>query len=329
MLFPFLPSPHRAPFFALTLLGLLAGAPAAVAAQGARECRGYALQPQNRNICTAAVDATRALNPIAGLLFSGGNPVLGTAKTQGIWRGTVGFRTTATEVVLPSTDYDGVGNTVGAADRFTAPMPVIEGALGVYNGLDGGFLSLDVLGSIQPLPDVDRVEITEAAARIGNVAFGLGAGVRVGLMSDSGSAPGLSISVMRRDLPRVQYGNVGDGDDYSYAVNLAAWNVRAAISKRLALFDFVAGVGWDRYFGTATAEIANLDGGFPEAPIEIKLSDQRWMLFWNAGLTVGPLRLVGEAGYQSGKDQDLTTDFEDFDTTKGRWFGAAGLRIGL
>lgn len=323
-------SPTRVRLAALAAVGVaLVALTAGAQAQGARECRGYALQPQSRNICTAAVDATRALNPIAGLLFSGGNPVLGTAGTLGIWRGSVGFRTTAARVVLPATDYDGVGNTVGAADRLTLPMPVIEGALGVFNGLDGGFLSVDILGSIQPLPDVDRVEVTEAAARIGHVAFGLGAGVRVGLMADSGSSPGLSISLMRRDLPRVQYGNVGDGDDYSYAVNLAAWNVRAAISKRLAFFDFAAGVGWDRYFGTATAEIANTDGGFPEAPIEVKLSDQRWMLFWNAGLSVGPLRLVGEAGYQSGKDQDLTTDFEGFDTTKGTWFGALGLRVGL
>lgn len=298
-------------------------------AQGAAECRSYALEPTSRNICTAAVDATRALNPIAGLLFSGGNPVIGTAATLGAWRGSLAFRATATTVVLPSTDYDGVGNTVGVGDRLTVPMPVIEGAVGVYNGLDGGFLSVDVLGSIQPLPDVDRVQITGAVARVGRVAFGLGAGVRVGLMSDSGSSPGLSISLMRRDLPRVQYGNVGDGDDYSYSVNLAAWNARLAISKRVKFFDFAAGVGWDRYFGTARAEIANLNGGVPEPPIKIRLSDQRWMLFGNTGLTFGPMRLVGEAGYQSGKDQDLTTEFEDFDTTKGKWFGGVGLRVGL
>ena len=31
--------------------------------------------------------------------------------------------------------------------------------------------------------------------------------------------------------------------------------------------------------------------------------------------------IAGEAGYQTGKDQHLSTDFEDFDTTKGKFYG--------
>ena len=40
-------------------------------------------------------------------------------------------------------------------------------------------------------------------------------------------------------------------------------------------------------------------------------------------------RLVAEGGYLGGKDQDLSTDFEDFDTTEGKFFAGLGLRLGL
>jgi hypothetical protein len=41
------------------------------------------LNGNSRRICDAAVDGTRAFHPIAGLLVSGGNPVIGTANTLG------------------------------------------------------------------------------------------------------------------------------------------------------------------------------------------------------------------------------------------------------
>ena len=33
-------------------------------------------------------------------------------------------------------------------------------------------------------------------------------------------------------------------------------------------------------------------------------------------MNLSVVRLAGEIGYQGGKDQQLSTDFEDFDTTK-------------
>src|SRR6185295_2035057 len=39
--------------------------------------------PQARAACNTMVDATRAFHPLAGMIVSGGNPVLGTAGTLG------------------------------------------------------------------------------------------------------------------------------------------------------------------------------------------------------------------------------------------------------
>jgi len=57
------------------------------------------------------------------------------------------------------------------------------------------------------------------------------------------------------------------------------------------------------------------------------LNSSRVLGFLNTGLSVSMLRLTGEVGYQGGKDQNLSTDFENFDTTQGKFFAGLGLRV--
>jgi hypothetical protein len=59
----------------------------------------------------------------------------------------------------------------------------------------------------------------------------------------------------------------------------------------------------------------------------VELSNSRVLGFLNAGVSMAMVRLTGEIGYQGGKDQNLSTDFEDFDTTKGKLFAGLGLRV--
>jgi hypothetical protein len=51
--------------------------------------------------------------------------------------------------------------------------------------------------------------------------------------------------------------------------------------------------------------------------------------FLNAGISLSVVRLTGEIGYQGGRNQELSTDFADFDTTKGKFFAGLGLRMGF
>ena len=41
------------------------------------------------------------------------------------------------------------------------------------------------------------------------------------------------------------------------------------------------------------------------------------------------VELAAEPGYQLGKDRNLTTDFENLDTTGGKVFTGFGIRLGL
>jgi hypothetical protein len=283
-----------------------------------------------RRVCDAAVDGTRAFHPVAGLLVSGGNPVLGTAGSLGgLGHVSITARANAARVVLPETGYDGSTSTVPASDELFAPVPLLEAAAGIYGGLPSGLLAIDALGSAQLLPtdQLDNLAVSQGARRIGDVALGLGFGARVGILNEMGPVPAVSVSLMRRDIPRLAYGDLDEGDQYRYAVDLHATNLRVVASKRLAIVDLAAGFGWDRYTGDATIQFRDPLTAVVQPAIELELDQTRALLFLDAGLDLRALRLVGEIGYQTGKDQELSTDFEDFDTTSGKVFASLGLRV--
>lgn len=310
----------RATFLAVALCFAFAGSAAAQRS----DCSAFG--GSSRRICDAALDGTRAFHPVAGLLVSGGNPVLGTANTLGgFGHFSLTARANAADIILPDPEYDGSAGEVPSREELYAPVPLLEGAAGVFGGLPSGLLSVDVLASAQLLPtnQIDNLTVDADARRLGDVALGLGYGLRVGVLRDEGPLPGVSVSAMRRHIPRIAYGDLDQGDQFRYGVDLTATNLRVVASKQLAALQLAAGLGWDRYTGDADVEIAD----DPSGRIELELEESRTMAFVNAGLDLAALSLVGEAGYQSGRDQELSTDFEDFDTKSGKFFAGFGLRL--
>jgi hypothetical protein len=282
----------------------------------------------SRRVCDAAVDATRAFHPVAGLLVSGGNPVIGTANTLGgLGHFSVTARANAADVVLPDPEYDGSAGEVPSRDELYAPVPLLEGAAGIYEGLPSGLLSIDLLASAQLLPtdQVEGLSVDPDARHIGDVALGFGYGVRIGVLRDEGPLPAVSVSAMRRHIPTLAYGDLEDGDEFRYGVDLKATNLRLVASKQLAALQLAAGVGWDRYTGDASIQLQD----HPGTRAALDLKESRTLAFINAGLDLAAVSLVGEAGYQSGREQELSTEFEDYDTTDGKFFLGFGLRVGF
>ena len=294
------------------------------------ECDGYV--SSTRRVCAAAVDGTRAFHPVIGVLISGGNPTIGSAAALGgLGHASVTLRANAVELVLPELEYDGSSTVVAAGDKFWAPAPLVEGALGIYKGMGSGLLAVDLLGSAQLLPtdQIDNMTVDAGARKIGDVALGLGYGARIGLLREMGPLPAVSISVMRRGIPQISYGDVSGGDRFSYDVDLHATNLRLVASKKLLVFDIAGGLGWDKYTGDAVIRFRDPLSGLTEPPVPVELENTRVLGFLNAGVGLSVMRLTAEVGYQGGKDQELTTEFEDFDTTKGKFFAGLGLRVGF
>jgi hypothetical protein len=312
-------------------LAFAAVGPATVRAQTAAECAAYA--GAAGRVCTAAVDATRAIHPFLGILISGGNPLLGSGSALGgLGRFSVTARVNAVEVTLPRLSYDGSSPTVPRGQKVFAPAPVVEAAVGLYGGLPSGALAVDALASASLLPtgEFDDFRVDPQARRLGQVALGLGFGARVGILREAGPLPGISASIMRRDVPTITYGDLAGGDEFQYSVDLRALNLRLVASKRLAFLDAAAGLGWDRYTGDALIRVRQGTVSAAAAPdVPIELRNSRVLAFLNAGVELALLKLVAEVGYQGGRDQSLTTSFQDFDPAKGKLFAGLGLRLGL
>ena len=171
--------------------------------------------------------------------------------------------------------------------------------------------------------------VDAGARKIGDIALGLGYGARIGLLREMGPLPAVSVSLMRRDIPQISYGDVSGGDRYSYGVDLHATNLRLVASKKLLVFDMAGGLGWDKYTGDAVIRFRDPVSGLTQPPVPVELENTRVLGFLNAGMSLSVMRLTAEVGYQGGKDQDLSTEFEDFDTTKGKFFAGLGLRVGF
>ncbi|HEX2249378.1 MAG TPA: hypothetical protein VHH32_03470 [Gemmatimonadales bacterium] len=310
------------------VLGLLTLAWALPAFAQTSECSAYS--GNARRVCDAAVDGTRAFHPVFGMLVSGGNPTIGSAATLGgLGHASVTVRANAVNIVLPDLGYTGSSTTVPAGEKLFLPAPLVEGSLGLYKGLPGGLLAIDFLGSAQLLPtdQIDNVTVDEDARKIGSLALGLGYGARIGILRGLGPVPDVSVSVMRRDIPTITYGDVPSGDRFSYGVDLHATNIRVVASKQVAVLDLAAGFGWDKYTGDATIQFRDPITLAVQPSIPVELSNSRLVGFVNAGVNVSKVRLTGELGYQGGKDQELSTEFEDFDTTEGKFFAGLGLRV--
>lgn len=314
------------------LPAILLLAPAAIQAQTPyRQCdQPLIVADQNNiNLCNAAIDGADIFHPVAGLLVSGGNPVLGSVRMLGgLGHFSLTLRANATKIRTPDLDYDGTGATVAEDEDLIAPAPLVEAALGLYKGMNG-LLAIDVLGSAQLLPtdQIDNLTVDDDARKIGDIALGLGYGARVGVFPGRAIIPSVTVSVMRRDIPRITVGDLDDGDTYSYGVDLQATNLRAVAGYNLGLLAIGAGLGWDKY--TGTARIAFTDQLIPGQTLRVRkdLDNSRSMAFLTGAFDFPVIKIGFEAGYQLGKDQDYKTTFEGNDASESRLFAGGGLRF--
>jgi hypothetical protein len=315
---------------ALSLAGFVA---APLVAQDP-QCDALAF-PSARPACNAAVDGMRAFHPLAGMIVSGGNPVLGTARSLGgIGHLSVTARVNAIKASLPNPD-SASQSSVPSSFHGAVPAPVVEAAIGLVRGR-GGLLSVDALGSAVVLPTngVSGLSVDSSAAHVGGAALGIGYGARVGLVAGRFPIPAVSVSWMRRTLPRIQYGNLGPtfgtGDQFEFSMDLKADNYRAVASWQFVVVDLAAGIGIDRYRSGQTT-IRFHDAATPTSvtTIVINPASTREVLFVNGGLSLAAVKLVGELGFQTGKDQNFSTVFSDFDPKAGHVFGGIGVRFGF
>jgi len=312
------------------VLAMILGA-APLAAQEP-QCNGIPF-PGATTACNTAVDAVRAFYPLAGMIVTGGNPVLGTARTLGgLGHVALTARVNAIKAALPDPTAANQ-SPVPSSFNGAVPAPMVEGALGLVKGLGGGLLSVDVLGSALILPTgIQNLTVDSNATHISDAALGFGYGARVGVLNGSFPIPSVSVSWMHRTVPRLRYGTLGTapgtGDDFEFTMDLKSDSYRAVAGWRFVLVDVAAGIGIDRYKSTDT-NIRFYDSPTNIRTVVINPTNTRALVFVNGGLSLAAVKLVGEIGLQAGKDQAFATSFSGFDPKAAHAFGGIGIRFGF
>ena len=285
--------------------------------------------------CQAAVDGIRAFYPLAGMVVTGGNPVIGTARSLGgLGHFALTARVNAIKAALP--DPTATNQTpVPTSFNGAVPAPVIEGAVGLTKGLAGGLLAVDVLGSALILPTgIDNLTVDANATKFLDAALGIGYGLRVGVLNGAFPVPAVSVSWMHRTVPRLRYGTIGPiigtGDEFEFTMDLTGDSYRAIAGWKLAAVDLAAGIGVDRYRSRDTnIRFHNAVTPTSVDTVVINPTNTRALVFVNGGLSLAAVKLVGEIGLQAGKDQQYVTQFQDFDPKAAHAFGGIGIRFGF
>src|SRR2546422_693884 len=115
--------------FPVVIVLLAVGAP--LAAQ--TECGAQGYSGSAGRACQAFVDAAKQFHPLAGMIVSGRNPVLGTGETlHGVGHLSVSARVNMIEVSVPNPD-SASRTSVPSSFSGVLPAPVVEGALGLID----------------------------------------------------------------------------------------------------------------------------------------------------------------------------------------------------
>jgi hypothetical protein len=312
----------------LSTLVLIAGLPGVFATLSA-QCTGSA---SVQGVCNRAIDALKTFHPAAGIIVSGGDPSLGTAQALGgFGHFFVSARVNAVNVAAPNPDTTNVSNTI----HGFVPAPVVEAGVGIWPGLRG-MLAVDALfaATLVPTHAVDKLTVDSGAAHFGSMALGLGYGVRVGVFNGMFPIPAVSVSVMRRSLPRLTYGqlaasSLSSGDAFQFATDVKATNVRVTAGYHLLLADVAAGFGFDHYSSNGRLRYYDNPPFNSIATVPFTPRNNRAVVFADAAFHLALASLGAEVGYQTGEDQHLSTNYSGFNAKSGHIFGGVGVRVGF
>jgi hypothetical protein len=266
-------------------------------------------------------DAAVTLSPRLALAAAGGNPVAGTASTHGMRvpgspRWSVALRGTFVPVDLPP--------AAGIQQSPVIWSAAADASLGIFNGVQllptiGGFGSIDALGSIGLLnvPQGDGFDT--------GTPLTWALGVRVGVLRESFTAPGVSLSAMYRSLPDVAY---AEGVNASFEnTGQSVMTYRATVGKRLLGLGLTAGLAHDRGSSEVSARYVDTTPVQLESSIGPRdVSFDRTAFFANVSYTLLILNMAAELGWQESGDRPAGAHAN---TGKGGLFGGIAVRLAI
>lgn len=291
----------------------------------AAECFGA--DPDLQSLCLEGALALQAARGGVGLAAASlGAPVPGSVSTLGRRLGS--SPRLALSVRGGFAHADMPDPRAGGMDKRTfSVFPVEVGVtVGVLNGFAllptvGGIFSLDLLGS------ATLVGLSDSAGFDGSIE-GLGYGVRLGLLRESFTLPGVSVSVVRRSMTQASWGRA-DADRVSLTFKPTVTSVRAVGGKDLLAVGVLGGWGWERYSGSTTLSVRQAIGGLVRTGQASSggFTSDRQLYFGGLSYTFLVLQVSAEVGYATGWADTLGRTAGGNDPTKGSVFGSVASRL--
>lgn len=277
-------------------------------------------------LCTGAAVGARAVQSQVGLLAGTGVEIPGTATTLGTRVGggpRLAFSVRAGLVDMSFPDLSDPLVTREAGAMATAVHG--RASAGLFDGFQlmptvGGFLSLDVFGQASLLFLPEDEGLTGASRSFS-------AGVRVGILREGFTVPGISVSVAKRFPDDVSYLAAGGPGGVEVAPSVNSY--RAALGKDLFAIEWLAGVGYDEYDGEVTLNVVGSGGAGGRVTTSAPLGSDRLMYFGGASTTLGIVLTISvEAGWAEGFEGVPGWD-GPHDPTSGTLFGGVAARLTL
>ncbi|MCC6928591.1 MAG: hypothetical protein IT359_06310 [Gemmatimonadaceae bacterium] len=331
----------RAVVFAAALaVEIFAAAPCTAGAQGGSidaQCGTATLNERvTQDACQKAIDLFQFMAPQLGAALSGGNAVLGEhSALRGFGHFSLGLRANAVQGRLPRVDERTPSLTGAVSSSYTTtaefiPAPVVDAAVGLFRGFPfaGSYaLGVDALVNIAYIPSVDATGLSVNVPD-GSLKFGFGG--RLGLLAETFVTPGISVTVIRRELPTVNVRGRVSGDDIrvdDVQVRTTAWRVVAG--KNLTVFGLAVGAGQDSYDTRADAQVTvnRTSPAVTSGVMHARQTLTRTNIFANASLNLASARLVAEIGRASGGTLSTFNTFDAHRADDPRSYASLGLRV--
>lgn len=287
--------------------------------------------------CQKALDIFHYLTPQFGVLVAGGNATLGmSSATGGPGRFAISVRATGMRTSIPNVEQIGV--VVGAPQRSNyqvddqpAGFPTADASLGVFGGMPLGItrvLSVDALASLTYVPSLSDRGINMSLEN----SFEFGYGARIGLIQESIVIPGVSVTWLRRNLPKATLAASIDDDTVTvdgFQVKTTAWRIVAG--KSLGMMGLALGYGRDTYDAGANLSYVVNDGIIrntpPNGPFRLGHSPKATNMFADLSFNLIAVKIVAEIGRVTTDDAVTYNSFSK-KASDPRLYGALGIRFG-
>lgn len=273
--------------------------------------------------CYVAAAAVRLIHPRIGAGLWGGSPVPGSASTLGMRLGSLPrFSMAGRVLVLPMELPPLPDRSVDHGSRVLAGGLSGQTTLGILPGWSplptvGGFLSLDAIVRLSwlLLPDGHRFD--------GGNVFGASGALRLGLLRESFTLPGISFTGTYGVSTDFAFGDPGGSGDGYIEGELSTWGVTGAATKRLGPVGLTAGASLDRY----TGDVGFSYRGAPPGEQRAQAITDRYSAFGNLSWTFLILHASMEAGWQDAPVPAGVPQSVSLDPTG--WWAALALRLSI